>query len=194
MRCLKCNHNWTPKVDAPRRCPNCKSTAYMFPPGVGLAGGQRAGLSAAGLAEFEASARRGVVGLDELDQVRKPVQAQEPSLETLRAIAAGDTRARVDGSGTNMVWGDPGPETRAVDFSHAEVGKYAGRIAAGNYPGGRIEPGEALFLLDQDGPDAGVAPHCGERVWNEVEGEMYVCGLPQHDRRVKHGRFRKVEA
>jgi hypothetical protein len=37
MKCLKCTHDWTPKVKRPRRCPNCKSANYEYPPGVGPA-------------------------------------------------------------------------------------------------------------------------------------------------------------
>lgn len=40
IRCQKCGHQWKPKVDQPRRCPNCKTSAYMYPPGVGFAFGK----------------------------------------------------------------------------------------------------------------------------------------------------------
>jgi hypothetical protein len=36
MKCLKCGHEWEPKVEQPARCPNCKTATYMFPPGVGF--------------------------------------------------------------------------------------------------------------------------------------------------------------
>ena len=39
MKCLKCGHEWTPKVEHPARCPSCKTSTYMYPPGVGFATG-----------------------------------------------------------------------------------------------------------------------------------------------------------
>lgn len=33
LRCLRCGHEWVPRVDyRPRRCPNCASPAWHKPP------------------------------------------------------------------------------------------------------------------------------------------------------------------
>jgi hypothetical protein len=33
--CLKCGNEWEPKKENPKRCPQCKTTAWMTPPGIG---------------------------------------------------------------------------------------------------------------------------------------------------------------
>jgi hypothetical protein len=40
MKCIKCGHEWVPRVEVPARCPACKSSTYMFPPGVGVSTGR----------------------------------------------------------------------------------------------------------------------------------------------------------
>jgi Zn finger protein HypA/HybF involved in hydrogenase expression len=51
MKCLKCDHQWKPEVEVPVRCPRCKTSSYMYPPGVGLSRGKEFGNGGEGLGD-----------------------------------------------------------------------------------------------------------------------------------------------
>jgi len=165
MNCLKCGHQWEAKVDQPRRCPNCKSTAYMYPPGVGLAAGRELGifdLDHADMADEVASVRDALSegpGSARLgNQASSSAPPADPSLLNTRKR---DTR-KVKVVSEPKDWSDPTPLETVEEmtlaeaqrrYPHTKISPVKGVVGFNGDPEKKtaypIEPGEALFILDE---------------------------------------------
>ena len=88
LRCLKCSHEWEPRKPHPKRCPQCKSTAWMLPPGKGHAthssGGSNINLPWTPQLDLELIARKA-------DVMREELKALQDEVERLKKIFSGSS-------------------------------------------------------------------------------------------------------
>jgi hypothetical protein len=154
MRCLKCGHEWEPKVDQPRRCPNCKTAAYQYPPGIGVRAVPRINEGDAGI--YNPEAEEPVARLGNRASTDAPESAS--STNTRKR----DTR-KVKVVSEPKGWSDPTPLVTVAEMTLGEARRrYPDatvapvRVAVGikgdpenQNPHHPFEKGETLFILDE---------------------------------------------
>ena len=185
MACKKCGHVWRSRVPRPLKCPQCFLPKWWI--------ARRDGL----VPDSDISRRYDPRTLEAFDiNPNVPRSAQQVREFEQQHPEAGRYLGEVPKMPPQSV--EPGMESlRAIA---------SGRIPAGNYPGGRIEAGEALFVLDQneprlntfmDEPGAGHDQELEMCPYSELDreaNEIVYCGLPKHGPKIKHTEGRRESA
>ena len=97
-------------------------------------------------------------------------------LEACRMRLDGDTSVAEEAGGFSVVGSIPAPLSTKPDMQ-VPRDICAGTVAIESKP---FEPEEPAIRV------------CGFRAYNEVDGDTYTCGLPQHNPKRPHGNWIKV--